>query len=108
MSACDYCGRENRTDAVFCDACGTDLRVSQRAKPVLRPMNVRQRKEGWRAVVVAAICVAAAALLAWKAHHRWDFLGGCIVAFGLAYVIEVMRENKASRMQPENGHEKEC
>ena len=101
MSKCDYCGRENREGALFCDRCGTDLNSSLRSTGVLRPMNARERRRAWRALAVTAMCAVAAWLFTWKALDRWDFVKGCIVAFGLSYAVGEMSELRKSRIQPE-------
>jgi zinc ribbon protein len=106
MKKCNYCGRENSDESLFCNDCGTELSLSPPSKTTIRPMNIQERKRAWRAVAVTFVCAAAEWLVTWNTHGRWDFLKSFIFSFGFIYAITQMTEIRKARTQTGNAESK--
>jgi hypothetical protein len=100
MKKCDYCGRENRDAAVFCDGCGTLIETPQKTVP--RRLTADEKKRGWAAVAVAVFCAIASSALAWSASERLHTVAGYVST--IVGTWEILRLTKLRNRKPGNDY----
>lgn len=98
MTNCDYCGRENRGDARFCDECGTELHKPQ----MPRHLTTRDRKQGWVAVAVAVVCAVAGSALIWRTSETLSTVGGGVATIGFVWAVLTLVELRKRKANTED------
>ena len=106
MNKCDYCGRENREGAIFCDGCGTELHRPQ--TPMPRHLTAHERKRGWVAVVVAVFCAIAASALAWRTSETLRTLGGYVATIGFTWAVFTLLELREPKANAQDDAKKDA
>ncbi len=100
MKKCDYCGRDNREGAVFCDECGT--RIKDRQQAVARQLTASEKKRGWVAVAIAFFSIAAGSALAWSSSQRLNTIAGYVTTIGGMWAVLTLIELRKAKAGTED------
>ena len=100
MKKCDYCGRENGEDALFCDGCGTELHEPRASLP--RHLTARDRKRGWVAVAVAFFCAIAASAFSWRTSETLRTVGQWVAYLGCTWAVLTLLELRKPKATTED------
>jgi hypothetical protein len=106
MKKCDYCGRENRDDAAFCDGCGTLIENRKETPP--RHLTAGDKKQGWVAVIMAVLCAIASFALAWSASERLHTIAGYVSTIGGTWAVLTLVEIRKPKPGAENDAERKA
>jgi hypothetical protein len=105
VKKCNYCGRENRDGAAFCDGCGTLIEDRQERLP--RLLTAKEKKRGWVAVAVAVFCAIAAFSLAWSTSEKLRTIGGYLSTIGGTWAVLTLAELRKPKPGTENDPKKQ-